>query len=94
MSLNEDIWRNPPEQRNVIVHGIIKGRTAEEAVEYFRKQGLDIIKEIAAMNEEELEQGGVYKGMSIDWTPLFILKGNTYLHYEEHFHSLKGVLKL
>ncbi len=94
MTRNEDIWRNPPEQRNEIVYEIIKSKTTSETVEYFHKQGLNIIKEIAAMNEEELVQGGVFKGMPKDWTPMLVLKGNTYLHYEEHYNSLKTALKL
>ena len=94
MTRNEAIWSNTTDERNVIIHGIINGKTTVEAVEYFKKQGLDIIREIAAMNEDELDQGGIYKGMPVDWTPLLILKGNTYLHYEEHFNSLKGALKL
>ena len=88
-----DLWDLTQDDRNEHLFQINKARSyleiKKESAEVFQ----DLVKQISALQNDELLDPSKYRNMPEDWSPAELVAENTFRHYRQHSLSALAFLR-
>lgn len=88
MTNNSEIWNNPVEKRNELVHDLIKNQSIIQVIEDYQRTGKELLQLFKGIDPDMYNDSSLYHGMPSEWVPHEIFRGNTYTHYPDHYKQL------
>ncbi len=85
-------WDLPVDERNALIKQ--EGQTISllQAWRVEEQAFTDLLAQVQALTDEELENPALFKEMPADAKPWKIIAGNTYVHYRDHTADLKRAI--
>jgi hypothetical protein len=86
------LWELPLDQRNAAIYTENKDRCLAEVQAEAQEVFPILWQLLEALEEEDLHDPSRFAQMPREWTPLQVLAGNTYEHYEDHLPQLSALI--
>lgn len=87
-------WDLSLQERNTAIYSATRNKELQYVIEneaHTYKTMLDLLEKV---DESDLNDPTLFKGMPTDWQPWSVIASNTYEHYQDHIEQLKELLNL
>jgi uncharacterized damage-inducible protein DinB len=84
-----DWWAIPTDERNAKIHAQSVDRPLDEVLEEAEDAYQRMMKALATLSDEDLNDPSRFQDMPEDWKPWRLLANNTYEHYLRHVGQVR-----
>jgi hypothetical protein len=87
-----ELWDLPTDERNIPIYEMNRTRSLEQVSNESDQVHAQLVALIESLGDMDLTDASRYADMPPDWTPLEVLAGNTYEHYDDHIVDIRSWL--
>jgi hypothetical protein len=91
--VGSNLWELPLDQRNATIFEENKHRSLDDILSQSGQTFRQLLREVEALSEEDLNDPARFKEMPPDWVPWKLLAENSYQHYPDHVASVAAWLR-
>ncbi len=87
--VGSELWNLPQDERNARIREDNQDRPVEDVLGEAQTVFGQLLQQIAALPEENLNDPALFPGMPPTWVPWQIIAQNSYEHYQHHAGAIK-----
>ena len=86
-------WDLDTDERNERIQELADSQGFQETYKAYEENGIRLLAALENLEEAAVNDPSYFKDMPEDWSPWFILSGNTYEHYDHHARDIEEYLQ-